>query len=117
MQFLIGVFITLVVLDVMQRIVRRISYWICAPFGLTYGSAIPELESKYNLDVLLKDLGYRIEDYIPGSDCEILVNCEGRRRYEALCAAREHNATKGHILTGFVLAASVFSVFLYCITK
>lgn len=117
MQFLLGIFIFLVAIDVLQRIVTRISYWICIPFGLNYNSPIPKLEKNYNLDALLKELGYKFEDYIPGSDCELLVNCEGRRRYEAICRAREQNAFKGRILTGFVLVFSIGSMIFYYIAK
>jgi hypothetical protein len=113
MSLLIGIGIILVAIEIIQRIVNRISYWICMPFGLNYESSISALENSYTLDTLLKDLNYKLEDYIPGSDCEILVNAEARKRYEVLCKEHERNAIKGRILTGFIFAVSICSVFFH----
>ena len=109
MSLLIGLGIILVIIDVLQRII----YKILTILGLIEEARIPELENSYALDTLLKDLNYKLDDYIPGSDCEILVNSEGRRRYEVLCKKYKRNAIKGRVLTGFIFAVSICSVFFH----
>ena len=113
MHFILGLFILFMIYSVVRGFLSWISYWLCMPFGLNYESPIPNLDNRHSLEVLLKDLNYSFEEYIPGSDCELVVNGEARRRYEALCKARERNALKGRIFTSLVFVGLFCAVFFH----